>query len=250
MRNTQRLDKVLSNFGYGTRREIKELVKDGAVRVDGVVVKDSGMHVDPQNSTIHIFDEVLNYREFIYVMMNKPDGVVSATNDNKLRTVADILPDEFKCFELFPVGRLDIDTEGLLVMTNDGQLAHELLSPRKHVRKRYYALINGNVTEEDVGKFKQGVTLEDGYRTMPSELHILRAGDYSEIELDIYEGKFHQVKRMFEAVGKSVKYLRRIEMGKLKLDESLKTGECRELTEDEVELLKSSVVEKGNRDHE
>ncbi len=244
MRNTQRLDKVLSNFGYGTRKEIKQAVKNGEIKVDGIVVKDSGMHVDPVNSVIEVFGEILNYREFIYVMMNKPDGVVSATYDKKLRTVVDILPEEFRCFDLFPVGRLDIDTEGLLIMTNDGQLAHELLSPKKHVSKKYYALVEGEVTQEDVTKFSQGVTLDDGYKTLPGDLEILKSGEFSEIELVIYEGKFHQVKRMFEAVGKKVKYLKRIEMGKLKLDKELELGECRELTEEEIELMKSSIRNK------
>ena len=238
MRETQRLDKILSNFGYGTRREIKQIVKDGAVRVDGVVVKDSGMQVDPKNCVINVSGEVLNFREFIYIMLNKPDGVVSATFDNKLKTVVDILPDEYKCFDLFPVGRLDIDTEGLLLMTNDGQLAHELLSPKKHVPKKYYALVIGQVTDDDVRTFKKGVTLDDGYETLPADLEILKSGEHSEIELVIYEGKFHQVKRMFEEVGKTVKYLRRIQMGGLKLDESLKPGECREITSEEMELLK------------
>lgn len=244
MRQTQRLDKILSNFGYGTRKEMKKLLKDGIVRVDGVAVKDSSMHVDPKQSEITIGDEILNYREFIYVMMNKPDGVISATFDNRHKTVVDILPEEFKHFELFPVGRLDIDTEGLLIMTNDGQLSHELLSPKKHVPKIYYALIEGTVGEEDIEKFKQGVTIEDGYKTLPSNLEIIRIGDYSEIELEIFEGKFHQVKRMFEAVGKKVKYLKRIQMGDLKLDESLEVGESRELTGEELELLK------GNADSE
>lgn len=241
MRNTQRLDKILGNFGYGTRKDIKQAVKDGVVKVDGAVVRDSSMHVDPKCRIIEINGETLNYREFIYVMMNKPDGVVSATYDNRLRTVIDILPDEFRCFELFPVGRLDIDTEGLLVLTNDGQLAHELLSPKKHVSKKYYALVDGVVTEEDVLAFKEGVVLDDGYRTMPGDLTILKSDTNSEIELVIYEGKFHQVKRMFEAVNKKVKYLRRIEMGKLKLDEKLSTGECRELTDEELALLKEST---------
>lgn len=239
MRSTQRLDKILSNFGYGTRKEIKKLVKDGTVKVDGMIVKDSSMHVDPKESTIDVMGEVLNYREFVYVMMNKPQGVVSATYDNKLRTVVDVLPEEYRCFELFPAGRLDIDTEGLLLMTNDGQLAHDLLSPKKHVPKKYYALVEGRVTDDDAARFREGVVLDDEYLTMPAELTIVRQGDHSEIELVIHEGKFHQVKRMFEAVGKKVKYLKRIEMGSLKLDEGLKPGECRELTEEEVELLKN-----------
>jgi 16S rRNA pseudouridine516 synthase len=238
MRETQRLDKILANFGYGSRKEIKQIVKDGIVKVDDVIAKDSGMHLDPAKSIIEINGEILKYREFIYLMLNKPDGVVSATFDNKFRTVVDILPDEYGCFELFPVGRLDIDTEGLLLMTNDGQLTHELLSPKKHVPKKYYAFVEGNVTNSDALKFKEGVTLDDGYKTLPADLSILKEGERSEIELVIYEGKFHQVKRMFEAVGKKVKYLKRIEMGKLKLDESLKTGECRELTEEELRMLK------------
>lgn len=241
MGNTQRLDKILSNFGYGTRKEIKKIVKDGTVKIDGAIASDSGMHVNPQASVIEINGEILNYREYIYIMMNKPDGVVSATFDNKLKTVADILPDAYRCFGLFPVGRLDIDTEGLLLMTNDGQLAHELLSPKKHVPKRYYALVEGTVTEEDGKRFKDGVVLDDGYKTLPAELFIIRSGNFSEIELVIFEGKFHQVKRMFEAVGKRVKYLRRIAMGDLKLDESLPEGGCRELTDDEISIVKESV---------
>ncbi|MCX7708645.1 MAG: rRNA pseudouridine synthase [Clostridia bacterium] len=238
MRNTQRLDKILGNFGYGTRKEIKLAVKNGMIKVDGVVVKDSSMHVDPENSTIEIDGEILNYREFIYVMMNKPQGVVSATFDPRKKTVVDILPEEYKCFEPFPVGRLDIDTEGLLLMTNDGQLAHELLSPKKHVPKKYYALIEGNVDEADIRSFKEGVVLDDGYKTLPASLTILKTGDRSEIEIVITEGKFHQVKRMFKAVGKEVEYLKRVEMGSLKLDEGLELGQCRELTEEELHQLK------------
>ncbi|MCX7747584.1 MAG: rRNA pseudouridine synthase [Clostridia bacterium] len=248
MRGTQRIDKILSNLGYGTRKDIKKVVKDGAVKVDGAVIKDSGMHVDPKTSKIEVYDEVLTYKEFVYVMMNKPAGVVSATYDNKLKTVVDILPDELRIFDLFPVGRLDIDTEGLLIMTNDGQMAHELLSPKKHVSKKYYALVEGKVTLEDQQVFQKGVVLDDGYKTLPANLHILRSDEHSEIELVIYEGKFHQVKRMFESVGKKVKYLRRIEMGLLKLDESLNTGECRELTEEEIGILKNSVGP-GCRNH-
>ena len=151
----------------------------------------------------------------------------------------DILPDEYKSFGLFPVGRLDIDTEGLLVLTNNGQLAHELLSPKKHVPKRYYAVIEGVVDEKEQEAFGKGVILDDGYKTLPAELFIIKSANFSEVELVIYEGKFHQVKRMFESVGKKVKYLKRIEMGRLRLDEALELGECRELTNGEVSLLKA-----------
>jgi 16S rRNA pseudouridine516 synthase len=239
VRDTQRVDKVLSSLGIGTRKEVKRLVKDGAVKVDGVVVTDSGMHINPKDSLIEVSGELLKYREFIYLMLNKPQGVVSATFDARLKTVIDILPDEYKSFGLFPVGRLDIDTEGLLVLTNNGQLAHELLSPKKLVPKRYYAIIEGIVDEKDREAFSEGVVLDDGYKTLPAELFVIKSANFSEIETVIYEGKFHQVKRMFEAVGKKVKYLKRIEMGRLRLDEALKLGECRELTNDEVSLLKA-----------
>ncbi len=239
MKSTQRLDKVLSNFGFGSRNDIKRLVKNGLVVVDGTAVRDASIHVDPENSIITVAGKKLNYRKFIYIMMNKPAGIISATFDAKLKTAIDILPEEFSCFDLFPAGRLDIDTEGMLLLTNDGQLAHDILSPKKHVDKRYYALIDGQVTDEDVGKFADGVVIDDGYKTMPSELFIIRSGIRSEIELVLHEGKFHQVKRMFEAAGKKVVYLKRIQMGGLKLDESLKPGECRELTAEEVKLLQT-----------
>lgn len=243
MRKTQRLDKILSNFGYGTRREIKQAVKDGIIKVDCAVAKDAGMHVNPENSVIEINGEALNYREYIYIMMNKPKGVISATYDPRHKTVVDLLPEEYLCFEPFPVGRLDIDTEGLLVMTNDGQLTHELLSPKKHVPKKYYAEIDGRVDETDVRSFENGVVLEDGYETMPASITILSQGDTSIIEVVIMEGKFHQVKRMFKAVGKEVRYLKRIEMGRLKLDGSLELGRCRELSVEELELLKGNNLE-------
>ncbi len=237
MENKQRLDKLLSNFGYGTRKEIKKIIKNGIVKVDGDIVKDSSMHVDPTKSTIIIGNETLNYRQFVYVMLNKPKGVVSATFDNKYRTVIDILPDEFKCFDLFPVGRLDIDTEGLLLLTNDGQLAHNLLSPKKHISKIYYVLVEGELNESAIIEFEKGVIIDDGYRTLPAKLSILRKGNTSEAEITIFEGKFHQVKRMFEAVGNKVKYLKRIQMAELKLDESLGLGEYKELSSEDLNLL-------------
>ncbi len=245
MSDVQRLDKIISNFGFGTRKEVKELVRKGRVKVDGTVAKDSGMHVDPETSTVEIDGKLLNYRKFIYIMLNKPAGVISATWDAKHKTVVDLMHEEYKCFDLFPVGRLDIDTEGLVVMTNDGQLAHEVLSPNRHVWKTYYALIEGNVSEEDINAFNQGVILDDDYKTLPAKLEILKSGDRSEIEITICEGKFHQVKRMFEAQGKKVIYLRRIKMGNLDLDESLKEGESRELSETEVDQLKKSETYKA-----
>jgi 16S rRNA pseudouridine516 synthase len=234
-----RLDKLLANMGYGSRKEVKGLLKQKAVRVDDVIVKDSSMHVDPVKQHVSVFGDRVEYVEFIYLMMHKPPGVISATEDKHDQTVIDLLEPLEQHFEPFPVGRLDKDTEGLLLLTNDGQLAHNLLSPKKHVPKWYYAKIDGEVTEADIEAFKQGVTLDDGYHTKPGELKILASGEQSEIELMIQEGKFHQVKRMFEAVGKKVTYLKRLSMGSLVLDETLALGEYRALTEEELTALQN-----------
>ncbi|MCK6205173.1 rRNA pseudouridine synthase [Bacillus infantis] len=232
-----RIDKVLANLGYGSRKEVKKLLKDGSVTVNDEKIKDAKQHVDPEKDLIRINGETVEYREFIYLMMNKPPGVISATEDNRDETVIDLLEAEDLIFEPFPVGRLDKDTEGLLLITNDGQLAHRLLSPKKHVPKTYFAVIDQEVTEEDVTAFRKGVILDDGYATKPGELNILKSGERSDIELTITEGKFHQVKRMFEAVGKKVVYLQRFSMGPLRLDETLELGEYRELTEEELQSL-------------
>lgn len=232
-----RIDKLLSNMGYGSRKDMKKLLKSGSVKVNGIVVKDGKQHVDTVNEEVSVHGEVVEYREFIYLMMNKPSGVISATEDNMHETVIDLLEQDDALFDPFPVGRLDKDTEGLLLITNDGNLSHQLLSPKKHVPKKYYATIDGIVTEEDIKSFEQGVVLEDGYHTKPGILTILKSDKESEIELVITEGKFHQVKRMFESVGKTVTYLKRIEMGPLLLDETLELGEYRELTVEELDLL-------------
>ncbi len=232
-----RIDKVLSNIGCGSRAEIKKYCKQSLIRVNGKVVSNPGLQVDPENDEIMFDGEVVKYREFVYIMLNKPDGYISATYDKFDPIVLDLIDSSYLVFEPFPVGRLDKDTEGLLVLTNDGQLAHRVLSPKKHVPKTYYAKIQGVVTEEDIVAFEKGVILDDGYETMPSQLKILKSNDISEIELTIHEGKFHQVKRMFESVDKKVIYLKRLSMGKLQLDETLALGEYRELTEEEVKLI-------------
>ena len=232
-----RVDKILSNLGYGSRAELKVYCKKGLVKVNDKVISNPGTQVDTDVDKIEFNNEVVKYREFIYIMMNKPNGYLSATFDKRDPIVLDLIDPSYLTFEPFPVGRLDKDTEGLLVLTNDGQLAHRVLSPKKHVPKTYYAKVEGIVTEEDVKAFEQGVTLDDGYETMPSQLKILESGEISEIELTIHEGKFHQVKRMFESVGKKVVYLKRLSMGKLKLDETLNLGEYRELTDEEVKLI-------------
>lgn len=236
----QRLDKILSNLGYGTRNELKKMLKKGIVSVNGVIIKDSSFKVDPENDVIEVNGEQVFYREFIYLMMNKPDGVISATYDNRDETVIDLLEIDHQVFEPFPVGRLDKDTVGLLFLTNDGELNHRLISPKWHVDKVYYAKIDQKVTEKDIEAFKKGITLDDGYLCKEAKLEILNASDEgSEIQLTIQEGKFHQVKRMFQAVGKEVIYLKRIEFGGIPLDEELEEGEYRELTEEELAHLKS-----------
>ncbi|MED1401426.1 pseudouridine synthase [Bacillus mycoides] len=238
-----RLDKLLANMGHGSRKEVKKLLKDGVVKIDGTPVKDAKFHVNVEEQEVMIHGEVVEYKEFVYLMMLKPQGVISATEDDNHETVIDLLELEDAIFDPFPVGRLDIDTEGFLLITNDGKLTHQLLSPKKHVPKKYYAHISGVVTEEDVIEFAKGVILEDGYETKPGKLTILKSDDISEIELVITEGKFHQVKRMFEAVGKKVVYLKRTEMGPLVLDEELELGQYRELTDEEVEMLKTYQVD-------
>ena len=235
----ERLDKVISNLGYGSRKEVKALVKKGFVEVDGEVVKDSSISIDPEKSVISINGEELRYRKYIYLMMNKPDGVISATYDNREETVIDLLEVEHAVFEPFPVGRLDKDTVGLLLLTNDGELNHRLISPKWHVDKVYFAKIDKKVTEEDAAAFKKGIKLDDGYVCKEGKLEILSSSDErSEVRVTIQEGKYHQVKRMFEALGKKVVYLQRIEFGGLHLDRELEEGEYRELTEEELSILK------------
>ena len=237
MGKKMRVDKLLSNVGVASRAELKKYCKQGLISVNGKVINNPGVQVDSENDDVRFNGEKIVYREFVYIMLNKPDGYISATFDKYDPIVLDLIDQSYLVFEPFPVGRLDKDTEGLLVLTNDGQLAHRVLSPKKHVPKTYYAKIQGKVTEEDILAFEKGVILDDGYETMPSQLKILKSDDMSEIELTIHEGKFHQVKRMFESVGKKVVYLKRLSMGRLKLDESLGLGEYRELTEEEVKLI-------------
>jgi 16S rRNA pseudouridine516 synthase len=237
-----RLDKFLGRMGVGTRKEIRKLVKAGRVTVNGEVAGDPGMHVLAEKDRIEVDGLHIEYREFIYLMMNKPAGVVSATSDRSSETVVQLLEPEHALFEPFPVGRLDKDTEGLLLLTNDGKTAHRLLSPKRRVPKRYFALVRGEVTEADVEAFRRGVVLDDGYQALPAELSIRSSGPESETEVTVYEGKYHQVKRMFEAVGKRVVYLKRVAMGPLRLDPSLEAGEYRELTEEEVALLKGKDI--------
>ena len=231
-----RLDKYLAKVGAGTRSEVKKLIRAKLVTVNGIPATKPEQKVDENTDEICLRGEKLNYVEFEYYLFHKPAGCVSATEDNLHRTVMDYLVD-VTTKDLFPVGRLDIDTEGLLLITNDGALAHELLSPAKHVSKNYYARIDGRVTEEDVILFEKGIDIGEDKPTKPAKLNILKSDAVSEIELTITEGKFHQVKRMFQAVGKEVIYLKRLSMGPLTLTGDLEPGDYRPLTSDELNAL-------------
>lgn len=231
-----RLDKYLAEMGAGTRSEVKKYIRQGSVTVDGVTVKKPEEKVNELTQKVCVNGKQIGYEKFEYYMLNKPKGVVSATTDPKDQTVVELIESR-KRKDLFPVGRLDKDTEGLLLITNDGELAHRLLAPKKHVDKVYYAKIDGTVTEETVARFREGLDIGSGDFAKPSSLTIVKSGLISEIELTIQEGKFHQVKRMFHAVGMEVLELKRLSMGSLVLDPALKPGEYRRLKEEEVEKL-------------
>lgn len=231
-----RLDKYLAHAGEGTRTEVKQLIKKGVVTINDTVVKKPETKVH-EDDVIMVHGMTIQHEQWIYIMLNKPAGVISATEDSMHETVIDLIP-EYRHYPLHPVGRLDRDTEGLLILTNDGQFSHEVLSPKKHVNKMYFAQIDGRVTAYEVDLFAEGVVLDDGYKTMPAQLVILSSDEQSEIELTIQEGKFHQVKRMFEAVGMTVTYLKRVKMGGLALDAQLDKGSYRLLTPEEINLVK------------
>ena len=229
-----RLDKFLTQIPVGTRSQVKDMIKKGRVCVNGVHVTKPETKVDPENDCITFDGKQLTYAQYVYYMLNKPAGVITATMDKKKETVVDLLEDKRK--DLFPVGRLDIDTEGLLLITNDGDLCHRLLSPKHHVDKCYLAKTDLPIPADAVEKFASGMDLGD-FTAMPAKLELL---DTCEAKVTVQEGKFHQVKRMFEAVGVTVVYLKRLSMGSLKLDESLAPGESRALTQEELQCLKES----------
>ena len=231
-----RLDKFLADMSVGTRSEVKKFIRQGSVEVDGVTVRTPEVKIDEKLQTVTCKGHIVSYEMYEYYMLNKPAGIISATIDSKERTVIDLI-DSKKRKDLFPVGRLDKDTEGLLLITNDGELAHKLLSPKKHVDKVYYAKVEGIVNAEDIKAFEQGVEIGEDEVTMPAKLEIILSDVVSEIYLTIQEGKFHQVKRMFEAVGKKVIYLKRLSMGTLRLDGKLAPGEYRQLTKEELNRL-------------
>ncbi len=241
-----RLDKLLAHTGYGTRSEVKRLLKSKVVKIDGQVAKDAKVKVDLSSQVVTVFDEVVDYREFVYIMMNKPQNCLSATRDRDYRTVIDLLDESYLIYDVAPAGRLDRDTEGLVLLTNDGKLAHEIISPKKEVYKHYRAHISGELTKEAVKRLENGVEILDGsnesFMTKPAKLQLIGSMDDLTVgDIWIMEGKFHQVKRMFASVGCKVEYLKRLAIGELKLDESLPLGGYRELKDEELELLRRTV---------
>lgn len=240
MNKMERLDKILSNMGYGSRKDVKKIIKEGRVEINDQIIFKNDYKINPYTDEIKLDGEEIYFRKYVYIMMNKPKGLVSSTDDPINRTVLELLDEEYLIFNPFPAGRLDKDTEGLLILTNDGKLAHELLSPKKGVEKTYYVEVDGYVEEEHKKLFDEGVTLDDGYKTLPAKLKIIESAFISKVELTIKEGKFHQVKRMFQAIDMEVIYLKRISMGPIKLDERLELGQYRELAEEEIKLLKEN----------
>ncbi|MBE6009414.1 MAG: rRNA pseudouridine synthase [Lachnospiraceae bacterium] len=233
-----RLDKYLADMGIGTRSELKKGIRKGNVTVDGSIIKDPGFQVTDTMSVLYCGKPV-QYETYSYYMLNKPAGVISATEDQTQKTVIDLIT-ENKRSDLFPVGRLDKDTEGLLLITNDGPLAHKLLSPKHHVNKAYYARINGIVSNQDIKAFQDGLKVDESLTAMPADLTVLHADPDThtcEVEITIQEGKFHQIKRMFQAIGMEVSYLKRIKFGNLILDPALSPGEYRRLTDNEINTL-------------
>lgn len=229
-----RLDKFLTISAGCSRKEAKRLIVKGQISVNGDVVKKPETKIDENQAAVFLRGEKLGYEEHVYYMLNKPPGVISATTDTKDTTVTDLIREESR--DIFPVGRLDKDTEGLVILTDDGKLTHQLLSPKKHVEKEYYVEVDSTLTEEDVLHFKEGIDIGEKNITMPAKLDII--SEYS-ANVIICEGKFHQIKRMFKKNGKKVTYLKRLRMGAIVLDRELKSGEYRKLKENETELLRT-----------
>jgi 16S rRNA pseudouridine516 synthase len=231
-----RLDRFLTQAGVGTRSEVKKYLKNGMVQVNGETVKKPEQKIDSEKDQITYQGKLLQYESFVALMLHKPGGCITATSDRLQKTVLDYI-DHPRKEELFPVGRLDIDTEGLVILMNDGDLAHRMLSPKYHVEKTYFVRVNGSLSEEDVTAFAEGMEIGEKKPTLPARLHILKSGEISEAEVTLREGKFHQIKRMFAARGGQVLYLKRISMAGIALDEALAPGMWRELTQDEKDKL-------------
>lgn len=235
----ERLDKIIANTGTLSRKEVHRMIKSGTVKVNGTTTKDRGFYINPESDTVTINGEILNFKKYVYIMLNKPDGVVSAARDPKEKTVIDLVPQEYKKRNLFPAGRLDKNTTGFVLITDNGDFAHKILSPKNHIEKTYEARLAQPVSQEDIEKIESGITLGDGTKCLPAKLCVIEYGDQPLIKVIIHEGKYHQVKRMFAAVGNAVTELKRTKMGSLSLDEKLQPGECKILSEDEVNLIYS-----------
>ena len=238
----ERLDKLLCSQGTLTRSEAGRVIRSGRVTVDGTVCRQPAQKIDPAAHTVAVDGKPLGYAEYVYFMLNKPDGILCVSRDKKVPTVVDLLPEEYRRRGLFPAGRLDKDTHGLVLITDDGDFAHRMLSPRHHIPKTYLARLDKPLSEAAAQAFRDGPTLADGTRCRPAHLTVLEQGESPLAEVIIYEGKYHQIKRMFAAVGCHVEWLKRTKMGGLCLDESLAEGECRPLTPAE----KSSILNEKN----
>ncbi len=236
----ERLDKLLCSQGTLTRSEAGRLVRGGHVTVDGTVCRDPSRKLNPDIQTVAVDGQELAYAKYVYLMLNKPAGILCVSRDPKVQTVVDLLPAEYRRRGLFPAGRLDKDTHGLVLITDDGVFAHELLSPRHHVPKRYLVRLDKPLTEAAAAAFRAGPTLEDGTKCLPAEVSVVEMGEQPLVEVVIVEGKFHQIKRMFAAVGCHVEWLKRVAMGGLLLDETLAEGACRPLSTAE----KASILPK------
>lgn len=233
----ERLDKILSLALQISRTDVKKLMKKQSVTVNGEGVKSGEMKINPETDEIRINGTVVSYQKYIYIMMNKPEGVISASNDRSQETVVDLVPEDLRRDGLFPAGRLDADTTGFVLITDDGDFAHRILSPKNHVEKTYHARLAQRLTEGDIEKFLGGVELKDGTLCLEAKLSVIEDSDTPLVEVIIHEGKYHQVKRMFAALGNRVIELRRVKIGGLSLDEGLGEGECREITKEEIRLI-------------
>lgn len=240
-----RLDKFLVESGLGSRSQVKQLLKKGQVWVNGAVVTSAKTQIDERSDQIVVDGQPLVYEKFVYYLLNKPKGVISATEDDRHKTVLDLLDDAARQKEVFPVGRLDVDTHGLLLLTNNGQLSHAMLSPKRHVAKVYQAQVAGLMDQADVERFAQGIELKD-FTCQPAQLEIIERNEGAKtslVRITLSEGKFHQVKRMVLACGKEVTDLQRLSMGPLQLDPNLDLGQWRRLTEEEMQSLEIFQVE-------
>lgn len=233
----ERLDKIICSQTMQSRRETDGFIRRGRVTVDGAVCKDPSKKVDPEKAVICMDGKTLEFSKFVYYMLNKPAGILCVSRDPKAETVVDLLKPEDRRKDIFPAGRLDKDTHGLVILTNDGDLAHRILSPKNHVMKRYHAILDGPIGEQEIQAFKKGVILADGTNCLPADLTVLEDGEHPLVEITICEGKFHQIKRMFGTVDRGVDWLCRLSMGGLQLDTSLAECEYRSLDKQEISLL-------------